>query len=318
MDVISAHQRGIGFALAPLGTAFSHEHASFAKRYSKDIVVMFDSDSAGQTAALKAGEIFMESGLYVKIVLLPDGLDPDDFLIKYGADEFKKQLDIAGDIVDFKLKLYLHSKKSPRDLPAQEKSKIAKIILETVSKQSDGIIKNEWTKTIAEKLHIPQETVLSELKKINHEKKEKYPVNEEKSALDKISNLEFDFIHIFLKNPSLISYAVQIDEDNLQSDFAKKILTMIRNMSGENPRSIINKLVETYPAYAAQISKLSNQEIINDFNPENVIAASVAKLLRASKERRRQSLYKNISKLTPKELLEFKELTQELKPKTAN
>ena len=313
MDVISAHQRGIGFALAPLGTAFSHEHASFAKRYSKDIVVMFDGDTAGQNAAIKAGEIFMESGLYVKIALLPAGLDPDDFLIKHGTDEFKKQLDIAGDIVDFKLKLYLNSKSSPRALSAQEKSKIAKIILETVAKQSDGIIKNEWTKTIADKLHIPQETVLAELKKINYGKKEKYPVNKKETATDEIPSLELGLIHMFLKDSSLISHADKISEPNLQSDFAKKILAMIRNMSGKKHRIIIDELIETYPDYAAQISKLSNEEIDDDIIPETNILTTVEMIIRASNKRRRTQLRKKgFSKLTPEEYSELKELDKEL------
>ena len=311
MDVISAHQNGIGFALAPLGTAFSHEHASFAKRYSKDIVVMFDGDTAGQNAAIKAGEIFMESGLYVKIAALPDGLDPDDFLIAHGVDEFKKQLDEAGDIINFKLNL--HIKESPRNLPAQEKSKITKIILETVAKQNDEIIKNEWTKTIAEKLNIPQETVLAELKKINYGTKEKRSNNEQESDFEEIPALELGLIHIFLKDTSLISHAEKLNANNLQSDFAKKILTVIRDMAGENHRSIIDKLIANFPDYAAKISKLSHEEIDDDLSPEKVITASVTQLLRAAKERRRQSLRRNISNLTQEELTEFKELTNELK-----
>ncbi|MCK5582910.1 MAG: toprim domain-containing protein, partial [Elusimicrobiales bacterium] len=311
MDVISAHQRGIGFALAPLGTAFSSEHATFAKRYSKDIVVMFDGDTAGQNAAIKAGEIFMESGLYVKIAALPDGLDPDDFLIAHGVDEFKKQLDEAGDIINFKLNL--HIKESPRNLPAQEKSKITKIILETVAKQNDEIIKNEWTKTIAEKLNIPQETVLAELKKINYGTKEKRSNNEQESDFEEIPALELGLIHIFLKDTSLISHAEKLNANNLQSDFAKKILTVIRDMAGENHRSIIDKLIANFPDYAAKISKLSHEEIDDDLSPEKVITASVTQLLRAAKERRRQSLRRNISNLTQEELTEFKELTNELK-----
>ena len=313
MDVISAHQNGIGFSLAPLGTAFSHEHADFAKRYSKDIIIMFDGDTAGQNAAVKAGEIFMESGLYVKLASLPDGLDPDDFLIKFGAEKFKNQLDIAGDIINFKLNLYV--KKSPRNLPPQEKSKITKIILETVAKQNDEIVKNEWTKTIAEKLNISQETVLAELKKISYGKKENYSPSKEKTSFEQIPALELGLVHMFLKDPTLISYADKLNEDNLQSDFAKKTVIVLRNMVGENHRAIINKLIEEFPdpEYATQISKLSHEELNDDYSPEKVITKSVAMIVRASKEKRRQTLRKNISGLSSKELSEFKELTNELK-----
>ncbi len=311
MDVISAHQRGIGFALAPLGTAFSHEHAQLAKRYSKDIVVMFDGDTAGQNAAIKAGEIFMESGLYVKIAALPDGLDPDDFLIKHGVDKFNEQLNLAGDIINFKLNLY--TKDSPRNLPAQEKSKITKIILETVAKQNDEVLKNEWTKTIAEKLNISQEMVLAELRKINYGKKEKYSSTKEEYSIEEIPRLELDFIHMFLKDSSLIIYAEKIVEDNLQSDFAKKILAVIRSMAGENHRAIINKLIADFPDYAVQIAKLSNKEIDDEIALETNITKTVEMIIRAWKERRWQTLKKNISKLSSKEMTEFKELTNELK-----
>jgi DNA primase len=310
MDVISAHQNGISFALAPLGTAFSHEHASLAKRYSKDIVVMFDGDTAGQNAAIKAGEIFMESGLYVKIAALPDGLDPDDFLIKHGADDFKKQLDNAGDIINFKLNL--HIKDSPRNIPAQEKSKITKIILETVAKQNDEIVKNEWTKTIAEKLDIPQETVLAELKKINYGNKEKYSAPKEEVSFEETPALELGLIHMFLKEPELISYAEKLNEENLQSDFAKKIVTIIRNMVGENHRAIINKLIADLPDYAAKISKLSHEEINDDVSTEQVMRTSVTMLVRASKKRRRTQLRKKgFSKLTPEEFSELNKLNAE-------
>ncbi|MEA3307165.1 MAG: toprim domain-containing protein, partial [Elusimicrobiota bacterium] len=312
MDVISAHQRGIGFTLAPLGTAFSHEHASFAKRYSKDIIVMFDGDTAGQNAAIKAGEIFMESGLYVKIAALPDGLDPDDYLIKYGADEFKKELDTAGDIINFKLNLY--AKDSPRNLPAQEKSKITKIILETVAKQNDEIVKNEWTKLIAEKLNIPQESVLAELKKLNYRKPEDRSGAKDAPMLDKVPLLELGIIHMFLKNPELLKHAQALTEDNLQSDFAKKILSQIRSMAGEKHGAIINKLIADFPDYAAQISKLSHEEIDDEILPETNIAKTVQMLIRASKKRRLTQLRKKgFSKLTQEEHSKLKELTEELK-----
>ncbi|MBQ6885115.1 MAG: DNA primase [Clostridia bacterium] len=103
MDVISLHQAGFENAVAALGTSFTEEQAKLLSRYTKEIVLLMDSDAAGQKAAKRAGEILQNTGLEIRVLLLPDGKDPDEYIKKNGADKFKALLDGAVSEIEYKL-----------------------------------------------------------------------------------------------------------------------------------------------------------------------------------------------------------------------
>lgn len=97
MDVIALNNKGIDIAVASLGTAFTVEQAKLAKRYADNIYICYDSDSAGIKATKRAIEIFKEAEIGVNIIELGEGLDPDDFVKKYGKEAFEKKMDEASD-----------------------------------------------------------------------------------------------------------------------------------------------------------------------------------------------------------------------------
>ncbi len=95
MDVISASQAGIDHAVASLGTSFSEEQALLIKRMAKRLVIAYDGDSAGQSAAVRALDATGASGLECRVLVLPDGADPDEYIRRHGADVFRNQLTAA-------------------------------------------------------------------------------------------------------------------------------------------------------------------------------------------------------------------------------
>lgn len=97
MDVIALNNKGIYIAVASLGTAFTVEQAKLAKRYADNIYICYDSDSAGIKATMRAIEIFKEAEIGVNIIELGEGLDPDDFVKKYGKEAFEKKMGEAND-----------------------------------------------------------------------------------------------------------------------------------------------------------------------------------------------------------------------------
>lgn len=104
MDVISLYQHGIGSACASLGTSLSEEHARLIKRFTDNLILCYDGDSAGEHAALRAGDILSHAGLSPKIVLLPPEHDPDSFVVQRGSEEFLNYLNEHGQyVIDFKL-----------------------------------------------------------------------------------------------------------------------------------------------------------------------------------------------------------------------
>jgi DNA primase len=103
IDAIACHEGGVENAIAPLGTAFTSQHARILKRYAQTAVLCFDADSAGVKACERAFRELAPEGLSVKVVELPAGDDPDTYLKAHGVEGFRKQVAEARDFFDFKI-----------------------------------------------------------------------------------------------------------------------------------------------------------------------------------------------------------------------
>ncbi len=103
LDLIAAFEAGIENIVAPLGTAFTDSHAKLLKRQTDEVVLCFDSDSAGLNAASKAFRILAPSGMLVRLALLPEGEDPDSLIRQHGIDALKEILDSAPEFFDFQI-----------------------------------------------------------------------------------------------------------------------------------------------------------------------------------------------------------------------
>lgn len=104
MDVISLHNAGFDTALASMGTALTAAQARLMKNYAQKIFICYDGDAAGKNATIRGLDILSEAGLEVRVVSLPDGMDPDDLIKRRGAAAFQKALDEALGLTEFKLK----------------------------------------------------------------------------------------------------------------------------------------------------------------------------------------------------------------------
>lgn len=104
MDVISLYQAGVQNAVASMGTALNVKQAEIVKRYCDTVYVCYDGDTAGQAATLRSLDIFYGAGLNVKVVSLPDNLDPDEYIKEKGKEGFIRQLDNALPLFEYKLR----------------------------------------------------------------------------------------------------------------------------------------------------------------------------------------------------------------------
>ena len=164
LDFIVPYQAKVKNLVASLGTAFTHEHVRLLKRYTNNVVIVFDSDEAGQGAALRSLDLLIEEGMNVKIADLRKGFDPDSYVRKYGADEFRNRVKAAKTLFDYKLDSLLvkFDKESP-----EGKAQIAGMMLETIGRFRNAILRTTYIKKLSESLSIPEETLIFELKKIN-------------------------------------------------------------------------------------------------------------------------------------------------------
>lgn len=103
MDVIALFSKGITYSVASLGTALTEDQGKLLKRYGREIYICFDSDNAGIKASLKAIEILLKLDSKPKVILLPPGMDPDDYINKYGLLEFEKLMTKALSHMDYRI-----------------------------------------------------------------------------------------------------------------------------------------------------------------------------------------------------------------------
>ena len=103
MDAISLYQAGFDMTVASMGTALTSEQARLVSRLTKDVYICYDGDKAGQAATLRGLDILKKEGLNVRVMSMPDEMDPDDLVRKRGAEAFEKALEAAGPLTGYKL-----------------------------------------------------------------------------------------------------------------------------------------------------------------------------------------------------------------------
>ncbi len=152
-DVMRLHQNEFDNAVSTLGTALTEKQAQILARYSKNVTLLFDGDSAGLKAALRGVDILFKTGLKVTIALLPKGIDPDSFLLEKSQKLMNEYIESAKSFVDFHLQqLQIRdSLNSP-----QTKAETAKKLLDTVRHIRDPLERNFYIKDISEKFGIDE------------------------------------------------------------------------------------------------------------------------------------------------------------------
>ncbi|MEI8349452.1 MAG: DNA primase [Candidatus Omnitrophota bacterium] len=163
LDMIVPFTHGVRNIVASLGTALTLEQIRLIRRYTRNIILVFDADKAGQLATLRAVDLLLENDLQVKIVRLPGGFDPDSLVRERGSDGFLQLIDKKVDFFDFKTDML----KKTHDIDSIEgKTKIAQEIFSTINKLSSEIEKYEYIKKLSSSLHVKEEILIAEFRKV--------------------------------------------------------------------------------------------------------------------------------------------------------
>lgn len=167
MDAIMLSQNNVENVVATSGTALTIEQIRLIKRYTKNVTILYDGDSAGIKAAFRAIDLFVENGLNVKIVLFPDGEDPDSYCRKLPQDDFKAYItEKAENFILFKTHLLLEDAK---DDPFK-RSALIKEIINTISLIPDNIEKAAYIQQCSSILNMKEEILNNHLTKLLREK----------------------------------------------------------------------------------------------------------------------------------------------------
>ena len=169
-DVLSVHQAGIENVVASSGTSLTVEQIRLIGRFTKNITILFDGDAAGIKASLRGLDMILEEGLNVKIVLFPDGHDPDSYVRNFGTNGFKKHIaDNKKDFILFKADTLL--KEAGND--PLKKAEVIREIVESIAKIPDSIKASVFIKECSYLLKIDERALISELNKMRLAKAKK-------------------------------------------------------------------------------------------------------------------------------------------------
>ena len=163
MDTISLYQAGFKNVVASMGTSLTKEQARLVKRYSEDVYISYDGDFAGQKADLRGLEILADVDLRVRVVPMPDGLDPDD-VARQGAEAYQKCLDAAMPLIDYKI----HALEKKYDLSkTEDKRRFLGEALRVVATAESESVKEELLKKLRDKTGVTYHALEKDLRNVS-------------------------------------------------------------------------------------------------------------------------------------------------------
>ena len=167
-DVIAMHQCGLENVVANSGTALSVHQVKLLHRFTQNIVLLYDGDEAGIHAAMRGTDMLLQEGMNIKVLILPDGDDPDSFSRKHTAEEFRRYIgDHQTDFIQFKTDLLLKGVNDP-----QKRSEAIANILKSVSVIPDGLKRTTYLSECAHRFHIREDALVSTVNKYIAQEKE--------------------------------------------------------------------------------------------------------------------------------------------------
>lgn len=284
VDVVSMHQSGVENTVASCGTSLTVEQIRLIKRYTSNVTVLYDGDSAGIKATLRAVNMLFEEGLHVRTVLFPDGEDPDSYAQKYGSTQLQEYLHSHEEnFILYKTQVLLDDVQGD---PIR-KAEVLKEIVQTIALVPDMLERTEYVSLCAMKLNVPETTLQSELAKTlsnnarrSYDKHKKEETQNQPSSPGDTTDLgipfatpPFDDFETQEKPPVVPVKTVAPVSLNLFPDEAqeKKIITLLLNDGTKQmERTCLNDAgkaeTDTYYVAAVIVGEIADDDISFD-NP---------------------------------------------------
>jgi len=274
IDLIALRKYGFENSIAVLGTGLTDEQARLIKRYVDEVYLIYDGDEAGKSAAKRGLAPLLKENLDVQVVVLPEQLDPDDFLSKYGKDGLVENLESSSNPIDFLIGDF-----DVNNLDLKEKEVLLKECLELVANYTDILKKKIYTQYISDIFKVSESTVVDYLKEAENKKttfkhkEEKKPikVKTRKSILKKMTKIEIELLKIFLNhNEVFIREHEEVNRELFITEEAKKIYQEFWDMLADKGKCGIEDflMMEDWQEYQEDFVAL-----VSTYNAENAAGA---------------------------------------------
>lgn len=310
MDAISLYQRGFENVVASLGTALTKEQARLISRNTKQAIIAYDQDGAGKNATIRGLDILADTKIDLRVLEFTGAKDPDEYIIKYGTEKFREQINKSISLVAFKAKIL--KEKYNLENPI-EKAQFLKEIVIILSQLTNEIEKEIYVSELAKKYNLSEQTIQNELDKITVDDVKIYSVDFEKNMKNTINKTvetveTKDNIDIIRKNKQIQEEYILIQLLTLDKKFRKRMLLEVSLdvISDKENYNIVKYIYENYDMNNEQLNEniLQNKELVKRYTLINTIEIS-------DLEQKKKEVYYIFKKR--KILLEKKEILDILK-----
>lgn len=289
MDAIAMHQAGVTNAVACCGTAFTDEMASLLSRYAKEIIVMLDSDEAGQKGTRRAIATLNKTGLKIRVLKIPSGKDPDEYIRQYGAERFKLLLEGAKSDVEFNLA----AARSKYDTDTDDgKLRYIGDAVKILAGLNNELAENLYAGNLAQEFSISKSVILSqiaeqkrilrrtkakkEIQDIIRPKPSRNDVNPEARQHKRAAIAEEYILCLMMNDYELCKKAVSlIDENSFVTDFGKRVFVSVKSVFDSGKDFSLTLFGNEFsPAEMGKISQIYNA----GFSGEDVLLSCIQTL----------------------------------------
>jgi DNA primase len=299
LDLIACFMAGVQNIVAPQGTAFTEQHARIIKRYVDEVVLCFDSDEAGQNAAVRSLDHLLASGLAVRVAVVPAPHDPDSFIKANGGEAFQKLIADAEGFFDY----YLNRLCGQNDT-ATDKGRLVILhdMAEAVHKTGNVVLVDTYAQKTALRLGVSPESVRAEFKKnpapqfaSRESEEESLESAEPVAETTPPSPTEFELMELLLLNDQLVSWAaLHVDANWISHPHVRQIVSL--RLAAQEQETWHNLAEFLDSCESSEQRNLITEAVTanrNFRNPETRLADMTLKL-------RNQFLDRQIRALTPK------------------
>ena len=262
MDVISLHQRGITNVVAALGTALTPQQGWLLRKNTEQIILGFDSDGAGQTAVIRAMEVMQNMGCDIRVLQMAGAKDPDEYVLKYGSARFKKLLDEAVSLIEFKVGLL---KQNLNLENTSDKIKFLNEIAKLISKIDNTMEREIYIEKISSGYNISKEAIFGQVNKLQYANKKNDKILEKsKSVVIKREKKTETIPEEILKREKTI-ISMLVNNQEMYSKIQQKIKP--EDFMDSDNKEILRKIYEKYENSDMNIS-INVNSILDYFNEE--------------------------------------------------
>jgi len=216
VDLLSLRSAGVNNVVATLGTALTREQVELIRRFTRNVVVIFDPDEAGRHAVERGLKLFLEENMHARVVVLPEGYDPDDYVKKFGPESLENIIAHSPMMVDYYIEKMMGSGDTLED-----NLDVSRESISFISTISDPVEKNLFIKRVSEKLGIDQKLLKDKIRKASAIYKTATKAASPEERTKKVDMVELNLIYMMMEYPEKIPVVVQ---DGILDCFASETL----------------------------------------------------------------------------------------------